>query len=108
MKRLTSLLLAVVLCLSLMTAVSATEYQSAHLSYGTAPYRYDLWSSLYVDGTQFRAATWVEKTDRAPAPAGYMGAHSRLYSNSTGRVVAETGWRTTAAKSTSFFQPPPP
>lgn len=99
-KKLLSLALALVMCMCLgVTAFAAgesplsrmdDEYNSDTMKfYGTGNHSYTAYSTLYVNGSRYRAATWVE-TMGGNVAAGYMGANGRLF-NSSGNLLKETG-----------------
>lgn len=89
-KKFLSLALAMVMCLALCVTAFAAEYNSSIKEfYGTGNYSYTAYSTLYADGSRYRAATWIE-TMGGNVPAGSMGANARLY-NSSGTLLRETG-----------------
>lgn len=89
-----SKLLALVLSVAMLASVSVyafDDYDSSTDTYRANGTTYDYWSTLFVDGSKYRTATWIQ----APSdiPAGQVGAEARLYNGDTGSLISSSGMK---------------
>lgn len=108
-KKLLSITLASIMCLSLVLPASASNQRATNKEYNGAPftctvnnYSYRSWSALYASGSRFHATTYTQTTDGRDAPAEYMRIQARLC-DSTGYVRFASKPRTTSTATSVEF-----
>lgn len=82
-KRLMVLVLTLVTCLSISIPVcAANEYDSDPVVFTFEGKTYEVWSTLFEDGTRYRAATWIKTANNTNIPANGAQVQSFLVDDS--------------------------
>ena len=71
MRKIFTLLLVLALCLAMSVSVFAfDECDSPTVTVSVGGKSYDIWSTLFRDGSRYRSGTWIQTTDNSNIPAG--------------------------------------
>lgn len=82
-KRISAVILALVLGFSMcVPAFAVDDCDSPTVTVTVERKSYDIWSTLFKDGSRYRAATWIKTTDNSNIPAGGVQVQSFLMSGS--------------------------
>lgn len=85
-KKLVGLFLALAVCFSLsIPALAAEDCDSTIVRVDFEGTTYEVWSTLFRDGSLYRGATWIKTADNSNIPAGGAQVQAFLF-DSTGRV----------------------
>lgn len=81
MRKIFTLLLVLALCLAMSVSVFAfDECDSPTVTVSVGGKSYDIWSTLFRDGSRYRSGTWIQTTDNSNIPAGGVQVQTFLMS----------------------------
>lgn len=82
-KKSIAVLLAMVMCFALTTpAFAADDCDSSTVTVTIEGQSYEIWSTLFRDGTRYRAATWIKTADYSKIPTDKVKVQSFLMGGS--------------------------